>query len=119
MPADDEKMAELLAIAGRIERAQERFVTVADDILTSLEAHTEKLDAILEAATKEPGPSPTAKLLKEVIASLNEQSEVLNALPATFAKTLREEMDRELEEEIDAGGADAWEAADESDEAPR
>ena len=115
MPAGDDKMADLLAVAGRIERAQERFVTVADNILTSLEAHTEKLDAILEAATKEPGPSPTAKLLKEIVASLNEQSEVLNALPAAFARTLREEMDRDLEEEVDAEGTDAWESADEDD----
>ena len=118
MPADDEKMADLLAIAGRIERAQERFVTIADDILTSLEAHTEKLDAILEAATKEPGPSPTARLLKQIVASLNEQSAVLEALPVAFAKTLREEMDRELEEEIDAEGADAWEPAVPDDELP-
>ena len=119
MPADDEKLAELLAVAGRMERAQERFVTVAHDILSSLEVHTEKLDAILEAATKEPGPSPTAQLLKEIVASLTEQSAVLEALPAAFAKTLREEMDRELEEEIDAEGADAWEPADEDDGLPQ
>ncbi len=119
MPAGDDKMADLLAIAGRIERAQERFVTVADDILTSLEVHTEKLDAILKAAINEPGPSPTAQLLKEIVASLTEQSAVLEALPAAFAKTLREEMDRDLEEEIDAEGADAWEAPDPKDELPR
>ncbi len=119
MPADDDKTADLLAIAGRIERAQERFVTVADEILTTLQAHTEKLDAILEAATREPGPSPTVKLLKEVVASLNEQSEVLNALPAAFAKTVREEMDRELEEEIDAEGEDAWEPTGDDDGPPQ
>ena len=119
MPADDDKMADLLAIAGRIERAQERFVTVADDILTSLEAHTEKLDAILEAATKEPGPSPTARLLKAIVAALEDQSALLTALPAEFARTVREEMDRDLEEEIDAEGAGAWEPADEDDKLPQ
>ena len=115
MPTNDQAMAELLAVAGRIERAQERFVAVADDMLTSLQVHTEKLDAILEAATKEPGPSPTAKMLKAIVAALEDQTVLLTALPAEFARTVREEMDRELEEEIDAEGADAWEPADEDD----
>ena len=119
MPADNQATADLLAIAGRIERAQERFVTVANDILGSLEAHTEKLDAILEAATKEPGPSPTAALLKTIVSALEVQTAVLTALPAAFAKTVREELDRELEEEIDAEGEDAWEAANEDGELPQ
>ncbi len=119
MSANDQATAELLAIAGRIERAQERFVKVADDILGSLEAHTEKLDAILEAATKEPGPSPTAKLLKAIVSALEDQSALLTALPTAFARTVREEMDRELEEEIDAEGADAWEPVDEDDGRPQ
>ena len=118
MAANDQATSELLAIASRIERAQERLVKVADDILPSLEVHTEKLDAILEAATREPGPSPTAQLLKQIVASLTEQSAVLNALPDAIAKAVRDEMDRELEEEIEAEGADAWEPA-EPDERPQ
>ena len=91
----------------------------ADDILGSLEAHTEKLDAILEAATKEPGPSPTAKLLKQIVSALEDQTALLTALPTAFARTVREEMDRELEDEIEAEGADAWEPANEDDGRPQ
>ena len=115
MAANDQANAELLAIMGRIERAQERFVAVADNMLAALEVHTEKLDAILEAATREPGPSPTAKLLKQIVDALTDQSETLAALPAAFARTVREEMERDLEAEIEAEGAEAWEPGDPGD----
>lgn len=111
MLGHDDRTAELLAAMGRIERTQERFVAAADNILSALEVHNEKLDAILMAATKEPGPSPTAALLKKIVASLTEQSAVLNALPAALAQSIREEMDRELEDEIDT----AWESAEPTD----
>ena len=109
MPVSDETATQLLASAGRIERAQEGFVVVADNILTALEVHTEKLDAILEAATKDPGPSPTAELLKEIVVALTAQSALLAALPDAFAKTVRVELEREIEEELEAEGGDAWE----------
>lgn len=115
MPGNDNKTAELLAAVGRIERTQERFVAAADNILSALEVHNEKLDAILMAATKEPGPSPTAALLKQIVVSLTEQSAVLNALPTALAQSIREEMDRELEEEIEADGEAAWESAEPTD----
>lgn len=115
MPVDDETATKLLAIAGRIERAQEGFVQVADNILTALEAHTEKLDAILQAATKEAGPSPTAKLLKDIVAALTEQSTMLSLLPEAFARTVRAELEREIVEDLEAEGADAWEPAEPED----
>lgn len=115
MPVNDETATELLAIAGRIERAQERFAKVADDILTVLEVHTEKLDAVLEAATKDPGPSPTAELLREIVAALTGQSALLAALPAAFAKTVRDELEREIVEDVEAEGDEAWEPAGQED----
>ena len=115
MPGSDDKTAELLAAVGRIERTQERFVAAADNILSALEVHNEKLDAILLAATKEPGPSPTAALLKQIVESLTDQSALLELLPGAFAAKLREELDRDIEEEIDAEGEDAWEPADPTD----
>lgn len=111
MPSDSGKLDELLAVAGRIERAQVRFVTVAEDLLAGLQAQAEKVDAILEAATKEPGPSPTAELLKRIIASLTEQSDLLHALPVSMAQAIRDQMDQELEAQIDAEGEAAWEPA--------
>lgn len=111
MPVNDQIATDLLAAAGRIERTQERFVKVAEDILAVLEVHTEKLDAVLEAATQEPGPSPTAKLLKEIVTALGEQSALLAALPEAFARTVRDELEREIVEEVEAEGADAWESA--------
>ena len=115
MPVDDDMATALLAIAGRLERAQERFATVAGDNLTTLEAHTEKLDAILEAATKEPGPSPTAKLLQEIVTALTAQSALLAALPDAFARTVRDELEREIVEDIEAEGDEAWEPAEPED----
>lgn len=115
MPGNDDKTVELLAAVGRMERTQERFVAAADSILSALEVHNEKLDAILMAATKEPGPSPTADLLKQIVVSLTEQSAVLNALPAALAQSIREELERDLEEEIAAEDSAAWEPADPTD----
>ena len=115
MPVNDETATELLAIAGRIERVQERFAKVADDMLTVLEVHTEKLDAILEAATKEPGPSPTARLLEEIVVALTAQSALLAALPDAFARTVRDELEREIVEDVEAEGAEAWESAEPED----
>src|SRR5438270_6984285 len=46
-----------------------------------LEIHNEKLDAILEAATVEPGPSPTAEILKQILATMQEQTALLQGLP--------------------------------------
>lgn len=115
MPVSDEIAIQLLAIAGRIERAQEGFVVVADNILSALEVHTEKLDAILEAATKEPGPSPTAQLLTEIVAALTAQSALLAALPDAFARTVRDELEREIVEDVEAEGDEAWEPAEPGD----
>ena len=68
-------------------------------ILGCLEIHNEKLDAILEAATVEPGPSPVAEALAALLTATQEQTRLLSDLPGALAVTIREEMQRELEAE--------------------
>ena len=54
---------EILTALARIEQRQSVYEQVVHRILGCLEIHSEKLDAILEAATVEPGPSPVAEAL--------------------------------------------------------
>lgn len=84
---DNAAIGEALA---RIEQRQAAYETVARNILDTLEVHTEKLDAILEAAAREPGPSPVAEALTEILAAIREQTALLAELPASIASTIRE-----------------------------
>lgn len=88
--------AEALA---RIEERQAVYEQVAHRILSMMEVHNEKLDAILEAATREPGPSPAAEALAAILVAMQEQTRLLSDLPRVLAETIRDEMQRELEAE--------------------
>ena len=94
---------------GRLTRAIERFEIVGERIVGMLEVHNEKLDAILDAATQEAGPSLVAMALEQIVAALRDQEQLLLAIPAALAQTVREEMQRELVEEHEAEGEDAYE----------
>ena len=82
-----------------IEQQQTAYVQVAHSILGMMEVHNEKLDAVLKAATVEPGPSPVAEALAALLAATQEQTRLLTGLPNALAVTIREEMQRELEAE--------------------
>src|SRR5206468_6529950 len=60
----DSELAQALA---RIEQRQAAYEVVAHRLIGMLEVHNEKLDAILEATTVEPGPSPTTEVLKQIL----------------------------------------------------
>ena len=60
-----------------------------------LEIHGAKLNAILEAATAEKGPSETALLLKAIASAQAETNELLQDLPTNIAVMFREELERE------------------------
>ena len=90
---------ETAAALARIEQRQAAYEQVAHSILGMLEVHNEKLDAILEAATVEAGPSPVAEALQALVAATEKQTRMLVALPQALAVTIREEMQRELEAE--------------------
>ena len=112
MADDTPSRADLLSFMERLERAQTAFVAVADRILGVLEVHNEKLDAILAAATDEPGPSPVAEALEAIAASLNRQEGLLLAIPQSLAEAVRIELQRELVEEVEAEGEGAFEEAE-------
>ena len=62
--------SELTATLARIEQRQAAYEVVAHRLIGMLEIHNEKLDAILEAATVEPGPSPTTEVLQQILATM-------------------------------------------------
>ena len=90
----DQDISETLA---RIEQRQAAYEIVAHRLIGMLEIHNEKLDAILEAATVEPGPSPTAEILKQILATMQEQTVLLQGLPDAIGEIIREELEAEWE----------------------
>ena len=109
----DSELAQALA---RIEQRQSAYEVVAHRLLGILEVHNEKLDAILEAATVEPGPSPTTEVLQQILATMRQQTALLERLPATISDTIRDEMQREFEEELELEMEPAEGAFDRRDE---
>jgi hypothetical protein len=96
----------LLAAIARIEQRQTAYEQVAHRMLDILEVHTEKLDLILEAATQDPGPSRVADALAAILSSLREQESLLQDLTHTLAATIRDELQRDLDEETPNGRSD-------------
>jgi hypothetical protein len=87
----DEWFRDLAAAVARVEARQAAYEVVARRVLDTLEVHTEKLDAILEAATREPGPSPVAEALAAILSSLREQESLLLDLPRALTEAMRGE----------------------------
>ena len=111
MPADE--IAQALA---RIEQRQAAYEVVAHRRLGILEVHNEKLDAILAAATVEPGPSPTTEVLQQILATMRQQTALLEGLPEAISETIRDEMQREFEDDLEAEMEPAEGAFDRRDE---
>jgi hypothetical protein len=88
-------LRELVAAVARVEQRQTVQEQVALRVVDILAIHDEKLDAILEAATREPGPSPVAEALAAILSSLREQEILLAELPGTLAEILRDAWSRE------------------------
>jgi hypothetical protein len=91
----DSKLNELTAAVKRIEAFHGAVDHTLRAIMTALEVHNEKLDAVLLAATREPGPSPVAQALGQIVTALNTQTELLTALPEALAETIRDELERD------------------------
>ena len=68
--SDADSLGDLVAALARIELRQTVHEQVARRVVDMLAIHNEKLDAILEAATREPGPSPVLGVLAEILESL-------------------------------------------------
>jgi hypothetical protein len=98
---DTGSLRELVAAVRRVERRQTIHEQVVLRVVDMLAIHNEKLDAILEAATREPGPSPLLGVLEEILETLRAQESLLAALPETLAETIRDEWPGELDAEGD------------------
>jgi hypothetical protein len=94
---------ELKAAVARIEQRQIVHEQVAHRVIDMLAIHNEKLDAILAAATQEPGPSPVLGVLVDILESLRAQENLLAELPGTLAETIRDEWRAELDTETEPG----------------
>lgn len=123
--SDTGSLDELKAALARIERRQTVHEQVALRMVDMLAIHNEKLDAILEAATREPGPSPVLGVLADILESLREQESLLAELPGTLAETIRDEWQRALDTEgepdtddlgMEPAGPDRF--GDQTDESP-
>jgi hypothetical protein len=118
----DEGFRDLRAAVARIEARQAAYEAVARRVLDTLEVHTEKLDAILEAATREPGPSPVAEVLAAILSSLREQEILLLDLPHALTEAMRGERRPGAEDgdapEPDMEPAGSWRYPDQSGEGP-
>ncbi len=90
-PKATTKTDDLHAELVRIRETQERFVLVGERVITMLSVINDKADLLIEAATKDPGPSPVAKMLEAVLAALTEQSATLARLPAELAAAIHED----------------------------
>jgi hypothetical protein len=110
--SDGQRLKDVGEAVLRIEERQAAYQQVAHRILGVLQVHNEKLDAILEAAVGEPGPSPVQALLGEILESMRAQEHLLRELPTSLAEIMREE-DHELESEWEP--ADAEPSKDQSD----
>ena len=106
----------LMEALTRIEQRQAAYEIVAHRLIGMLEIHNEKLDAILQAATVEPGPSPTTEILNQILATMQRQTELLEGLPEAISETIRDEMQREFEEEFEVEMEPAEGAFDRRDE---
>jgi hypothetical protein len=95
-------LPDLAAAVARIETRQAAYEAVVSRVLSILEVHNEKLDAILEAATQEPGPSPVVETLTAILLSLRTQENLLLDLPQALTEALRGEFRRDLEDDGDA-----------------
>jgi hypothetical protein len=90
-------LADLLAAVKRIEARQGAFDQALRRLMGALDIHNEKLDAILQAATREPGPSPVAAMLAEILTTMQDQARLLEDLPDALAETIRDELAREAD----------------------
>ena len=111
--SDANALAELLAAMRRIEERQAVFDQALRRVMGALEIHNEKLDAILAAATREPGPSPVAAMLAEILTTMQDQARLLEELPGALAETIRDELAREG---VEMEPAEPW-AFDRAEEA--
>ena len=89
---------DILAALARIEQRQIAYEAVAHQTFDTLAVHTEMLQAIMEAATADPGPSPVAEALKQILTAMQETTRLLQQLPEAIGATIREELQREGEE---------------------
>lgn len=87
------------ALLEDMSRRQEAVEQALQRVVSMLVVHNEKLDAILEAASREAGPSPVVEALNGIAGALREQGDLLRELPTSLAETIRDELQRELAEE--------------------
>jgi hypothetical protein len=105
-PPGARRFEDLAAALVRIETRQAACEEVIHRILDVLEVHNKKLDVILEAATREPGPSPVAETLTAILLSLREQENLLLDLPQALAEAMHDERRRGAADEDDMDDPD-------------
>ena len=93
----DSERSDLAAALKRIEAFHGAVDFTLRQIMTALEVHNEKLDAVLLDATRELGPSPVVQALEQIVAAYNPPTALLTSLPVALAETIRDELERDAE----------------------
>lgn len=85
-------------ILARLEARQIAHESVMRTMLSIMQMHGEKLDAVLQAATLDPGPSPVAEALQQIALGMKQTNTLLIQLPNMLATVIREEMAVDLDD---------------------
>ena len=87
---------------------------MAHELVSAIGVQTEMLTAILKAATVDPGPSPVAEAMQQIVLGMRETNALLTQLPDMLATVIREGMTVDLDDEDmePAEGGIEWEEAE-------
>ena len=94
---DLKSMADMATAVQRVLNNQSAIMYSLRSILDVQEIHGAKLDAIMEAATVEAGPSPVATALESLAANMRQNTRTLEELPEKLAAMIADEIAVEID----------------------
>ena len=90
-------LADMATAVQRMRDNQNAVMYSLKAILDILQVQGEKLDAIMEAATREAGPSPIVKALENIGANMHQTTRTLEELPQRLAAVIADEIAMEID----------------------
>ncbi len=94
---DLRSMADMATAVQRVLNNQSAIMYSLRSILDVQEVQGAKLDAIMEAATVEAGPSPLSKALESIAANMRQNTRMLEELPEKLAAMIADEIAIEID----------------------
>ena len=94
---DPRPMADMATAVQRVLNNQSAIMYSLRSILDVQEVHGAKLDAIMEAATVEAGPSPLTEALERIATNMRQNTRILEELPEKLAAMIADEIAVEID----------------------